>query len=393
MPRFSFHRLRTSLAAVTCPTFLALAVATGNLLGGCMSLVPHNDGSIPLANGITEYRNPTFENRVALPGWIFIGGVTAGGAWKGYTSNIALQWTGWERRSEVQPIGNAMLGALSGMATSLLVTLIVGGETPSVTSDNAGKWLDRLNDRMILIAPDTLHPGQTLASIRAIASNADAGFVIHTLDDARLFVGAFRDSPYRDQILATAISVFGRDSLLAFARLAQGLPAERLATERYIAGIASFTEALALASQLAGDRPIIERRAAALILTFTDLRQFMQLFPESALAEAVAVRLCDRLKRDEIPEFVALFPSLKNQHELKLRYLGSCRTTTEAIEVLHRYPELELDAERRAASLAHSEEEYRAYLAAFPEGASAQDIQHRLRSIMHNPETDHHHGR
>lgn len=363
-------------------TAVLILAAAGHLLGGCMSLVSHTGGAAPLANGITEYSSPTFDNRIAPPGWLCIGGATAFGAWKGFTSNLALRWTGWERRSEVQPIGNGLLGALSGAASGLLITLVTGGGTPRVTSDNAAEWLDKLDDRMVLVPPDSLHPGLPLVSIRGIARNADAAYVIHTMEDARLFLEVFHDSPHRDRVLLAGIAELRRDSLPAFARLARSLPAERLAMERYISEATALEETIRLAGRLPEYRATAERRAAELVLTFTDLRRFMQAFPESALTENLALRVSERLQRDEIPEFIRLFPLLMNQHELKVRYLNSFSTITETIDAGHRYPEFRPEAERRAAALAHSVPDYRTYLEAFPEGAAAPEIRQRLRLAL-----------
>jgi hypothetical protein len=155
---------RTGVLCILC----ALSIGSGISFPGCMSLVPRSGGVAALPNGVTEYRNPTFDNRINLFGWTFIGATTAAGAYEGYRSNIALRWTGWERRSETKPIANAALGAAAGLASSLLLTWIMGGDAPPVTPDYAAKWIDGIDDRMVLTDLDTLHPGIPLGSIRVI---------------------------------------------------------------------------------------------------------------------------------------------------------------------------------------------------------------------------------
>lgn len=368
-----------------CLTVL-LAIAC-HLLSACRSLAPKMSGVSGDSNGVTEYWHPTFENHTTWFGWTFVGATAAAGAWKGYTSNLALRWQGWERRSEVQPIGNATLGALAGMASGLLLTLITGGGSEIVTTDNAERWLDKLDGRLMLI-PTGSHPGMELTSIRAIAQDADATYTIRTMADVRLFLAVFSGSPFRDRVLTAAATSLRHDSLLEFAELAHGFPAEREAIERYLAEATSLSEAIALTPRFVTHRPTIEQRSADLVTTFAGLRQFQQVFPESRLTDGIAQRLRDRLQRDEIPEFIRMFPLLEDQRALKLRYLRSFGTTVEVIDAARLYPELRSEADHIAAELAHSIDEFRAYLTAYPEGTSAGEIRQRLRRALHASERD-----
>ncbi|MBS1910895.1 MAG: hypothetical protein JST22_02805 [Bacteroidetes bacterium] len=370
---------RPSPADAVHRSLLALLIILGHAAAGCTTLVPHSSGTSAVGNGITEYSNPTFESRTAWPGWTFIGTATAFGAWKGYTSNIGLRWTGWERRKEVQPIGNAALGGLTGLASSMLLTLITGGDAPPVTSDNAGRWLDAMNDRLILLPVDTLHPGLVLPGIRGIARNADASFFVHSLNDVRLFLAVFPTSPHRDSVLSSAIPMLGRDSLIPFASLVHGLPAEPAAIDRYISTAATFDEALHLAERFPEHRDSAQWKAAQLVRTLGDARQFAAAFPGSPLVDAVGLHVRDRLQHDEIPEFMRLFPTVDGQAELRYRYMNTYTTVPEVIAAMRRHPEFRQEAERRAAMLAASTADYHAYLREFPEGAAAREMERRLR--------------
>lgn len=359
---------------------LILALSAPLFTAGCTSLVPRHYTSNALANGVTEYHSPSFERRISVPGWALVCGTAGVGAWRGYASNIAVRWTGWERNAQVQPIGNAALGAFTGFALSYLATLITSGDPPPVTADDAEEWLDKVNDRLLLLPVDSLHPGRAIGTIRGIARNADAAFTIGSMEDARLFLWAFHESPHRDNVLAKAVRGLRRDSLFAFAQLVSGLPAERLAIQRYIEEIPTMNEVIAMAPHLRSYQDALEHRAALLTLTFADLKRFRHVFPESSLTDGIAVRLRDRLEHNEIPEFIRLFPDVDSRHDLKRRYLAMAATTAEAIDALHRFPEIRADADRRAAQLAGSAEEYRAYLGAFPDGQFAAEISRRLRA-------------
>ncbi len=351
-----------------------------------MSLVPQKSAMVPHPNSITEYTTPTFDNKITWLGWGVIGAMAAGGAYQGYTSNLSLPWTGWERRSEINPAGNIALGAVAGLASGLLITSIVGGNAPIVTSDNAATWLEKLDDRMILIPTDASHPGLPLTSIRAIARNADASFMPGSLGEVRFFLATFPSSPHRDRILGTFIRTVHRELLIQVAEIAQGLPAEQQAMERYIAETPTFEEAIAMAGRFSAYRPTLEQRAATFVWDLNDLQRYRLTFPGSIHTDTIAVRVSDRLKRDEIPEFLAMFPMIRNLPDLKLRYITSSPTTIEAIRAMRRYPELEAVAERQAAQLAESPEDYRAYLIAFPDGPAAKELRARMHAELYGDE-------
>ncbi len=382
-PRGS-QRGRTLLNGDAPRTSVALTVIIGLLLvtvivPGCTTLVPKSTAAYPRQNGITEYHTPTFTRKIAWPGWLFIGGATAAGTWAGYKSGIALRWTGWDRRSEIQPAGNAVLGALTGLASSALLTLIVGGDAPTVNADNAELWLDKQDDRLLLLPVDSLHPGLPMYSVFGIARAADASYTIGSMYDARLYLVMFPDSPHRDRVLAEGLPHLQRDSLPALAQLARGLPVERMAVERYVAGISSIEEATNALARFPEYPDIIERRTAGLVNSVSLLRQYARLFPTGANLNSVAARIGDRLHREEIPGFLAAFPGADNQLELQRRYLLSGTTVSDAIESAHRFPDIRAEADRRASELAQSAADFRAYLDAFPEGMAAGSIAERLR--------------
>jgi hypothetical protein len=349
-----------------------------------MSLTPTKYNATPLPNGVVEYNGPGFDNHINWLGWTFIGAMTAGGAYEGYRSNLALRWSGWERKPERQPLGNAALGALAGLTTSALLTLIVGGSAPPVTSDNAAKWLDKFDDRMLLIPTDTLHPGLPVYSLRAISQKGEASFDMRSINDARFYLSIFPNSPYRDQLLDGFTSRLSHDSLLAFAAIVRGLPSEQRAIERYIGDIREFDEAIDAALHLPYNQPAIEQRAGRLVGNLSDLKRFMAVFPASSSSTSIALRIRDNVKRSEIPDFLHLFPSIDDQQSqsLKLRYIRSSTTTMETIEALRRYPEFRDEADHQASHLAHSIDDYRAYLSTFPDGAAASSISRRLKEEL-----------
>ncbi len=156
---------------------LAALIVPVAILSGCMSLVPRKTSAVPLPNGVIEYRNPSFDNRISATGWACIAAMTAGGAYQGYHSNLKLRWTGWERKPEIQIAGNTALGAVAGLASGLLITWIVGGEAPTVTTDNAALWLEKLDDRMMLVPSSTEYPGLPLKSIQGVARARDASLL------------------------------------------------------------------------------------------------------------------------------------------------------------------------------------------------------------------------
>lgn len=192
MPRFSACGNQRVIGRVPWKHYILMALlASVTIVPGCMSLVPRTTSVVPLSNGVIEYRNPSFDSRISATGWACIAAMTAGGAYEGYRSNLKLRWTGWERRAEVQTAGNTALGAVAGLASGLLITWIAGGEAPAVTTDNAAVWLEKLDDRMILVPTNMEYPGLPLKSIQAMARKTEASLIPcpdgEELYSARLF--------------------------------------------------------------------------------------------------------------------------------------------------------------------------------------------------------------
>ena len=178
MPRFSAYGNQRMIGRVPWKHSILIALlASVTLAPGCMSLVPRTTNVVPLSNGVIEYRNPSFDNRISATGWACIAAMTAGGAYEGYRSNLKLRWTGWERKPEIQTAGNTALGAMAGLASGLLITWIVGGEAPTVTTDNAAVWLEKLDDRMILVPATMEYPGLPLKSIQAMARKTETSLI------------------------------------------------------------------------------------------------------------------------------------------------------------------------------------------------------------------------
>lgn len=275
-----------------------------------MSLISQKSSAVFLPNGVIEYHNPTFDNQINGMGWVCIGAAAAGGGYQGYKSNMPLQWTGWEGRSEVQPGGNLALGAMAGLASSLLLTLITGGSAPEVTTDNATLWLEKLDDRMKLVTNDTMYPGLPLSRIRAIARNADESYIIKSMDDAGFFLATFRDSPYRDRVPGAYAGILDLDSLPRFAFLVQGLPAEQDAAQRYIEESTTFEEAMAAVVYFPDYRPPIEHRSAGLVRTMDELERYDRAFPGSPLTDTITTRLSRALQREGIADLLKSFPRL-----------------------------------------------------------------------------------
>jgi outer membrane protein OmpA-like peptidoglycan-associated protein len=372
--------------ALACRHPLATIAALAILLPGCMSLQPRSSSaSAPDANGVISYQTPSFDNRITWAGWVSIGAMTVGGAAAGYTSDISFRWDGWERPSEIRPAGNATLGALLGLTSSVLITLLVGGNTPPVTTANTDLWARKLAPDYLVVRIDSSTTG-TVSRVALLPRAAETTFAMHSLDDARFYASAFPASPHTSEIVSAAVPAMPRTALPALAAMFPALPAVSEATARYIRESPSFDSALSAATRFPEHRDLAEHRAAELIRNPDHLRRFAMTFPSSTLRDSVAERIAPSITRDDIPKFLELFPGIESSAELKRKFVDSSTTTGEAIQAGRQYPELRAVSESRAAALARSVRNFREYLSAFPSGEHASEMIARMNEVLSRPE-------
>lgn len=365
---------------------LLLACSVGIHSSGCVTITPKYSGTPDLlGNGVVRYNQPTFDNKVTWFGWLSYLTMTGAGAYGGYKSNLALKWD--DNGYEVKPVGNAVLGGAAGLVVAGILTYALsGGSPPPVTQENAEKWLDKLDNDLLLIRDGSTSAGKRLDVLQAILPDADSGFVITSLADARLFRTMFPDSPYSDSVALAATAVIPLDSLPALAAL---FPSPRVvdASHRQFiqrgTTIAQMVEAATRYPEYASEA---ERKSARMVSTTSDAATFLRAFPASSHKEELGDSLLPKLRPKDIPEFIELFPSHSGATRLKQQMLDDATTIGDVLTVIRKYPELNGAGERKAARLASSAADYNRYLGAFPSGAARAEIERKLAEAMKIPE-------
>lgn len=109
-----------------------------------------------------------------------------------------------------------------------------------------------------------------------------------------------------------------------------------------------------------------------------DVRDFRYCFPNSPFAESVARQGAQTLGRSDLPELIALYPSSSSVQDMKSRYLSLSTDLDDFIEARNKYPELNADAERKAAGHVGTLGELRAFKQNFPNSPQANEVVSKL---------------
>ncbi|HVZ39746.1 MAG TPA: OmpA family protein [Candidatus Kapabacteria bacterium] len=361
----------------------ALSVALCS--AGCVVLRPvYTPPSRDLGNGVVAYDHPAFENTVTWFGWLSYLAGTGAGAYGGYKSNIALPWDS-AGNNTVKPVGNAFLGGVAGFAaTGLLTWAFGGGSPPPVRGENAGRWLRKMDDDLLLIRE--VRESNPLEVLLAIHKNADATFAIRTPADARMFAALFPESSYRDSVALRATRTIPRDSLSMLEPLFPSPAVTEAGHQQFVRRsntVAQYIDAARLYPQYAGEAADSAIRKAR---TLGDARALLRAFPDTAHGNRIADILLPRITDADVGAFIELFPYHHGVPALKQRLLDSAATVADVASVVERYPDMRDRAEPKAAAIAGTVPEYNRYLAAFPAGASRDAIERKLAQAMMVPE-------
>lgn len=105
--------------------------------------------------------------------------------------------------------------------------------------------------------------------------------------------------------------------------------------------------------------------------------------PDSFISDKVVDCIIQGNERDVLASFVELFPSHPERDRAARKYVDLSKSVPQAIEAADRYPVLEDVADKKAASLARTEDDYVAYLEAFPSGTSVSEVRQALAEVVY----------
>jgi len=365
---------------------LLALVLSGATLESCTSLSPRYVRATPSdSNGVIIYYAPTFVPRLNWLGGVAIGATTVAGAYMGSSTNAELRWDGWDRPGRVSTVGNAALGGLLGLSIATIATLVSTPTPPRVDSSIAEAWVRSIDDDRVVghTTTETLVANSSIVSLpRAIRPS----FVVRSLSDARLLRSVYGQPLEATEMLNAAIRRLPRKDLPALAELFPDVPSSAAAIDRFIRESTNLDSAIATAAQFPEHRDVAIERASQLVRDLSGLDTIATLFPNSPHVDSAAGRISSTLQRSEIPHLLGRFPNLNRASELKAKYIDVSRITADAAEAGERYPEMRDRAQQRAAALASSVNDYRAYLSAWPSGPHSEEMVARLNRALNTME-------
>src|SRR5687768_17480580 len=104
---------------MTLTTHLPIALLLALHLTACYTTSPTYGTRIDGPNGTVAFAGPGYETSINPFGWSLVLLTTAGGAYAGYESGIALEWESGEPATE-KPIVNAAIGGVTAGLTTMI---------------------------------------------------------------------------------------------------------------------------------------------------------------------------------------------------------------------------------------------------------------------------------
>lgn len=365
---------------MTITTHLPIALLLSLHLTACYTTSPTYGTRIDGSNGTVAFAGPGYETSINPFGWSLVVLATAGGAYAGHESGIALEWEKGEPASE-KPIANAAIAGTTAGLTTMIFNAIFKPDERAFVADDAADWLSDIDDDLIMTG---VLPGG--GRVFGIADTADRSFAARSVSDLQLFRTAFPESPYLERVGAGAIASVSRDTLPLIPPLFPDAPWTEAARLRFIDESPKLSDAINATTRYPDLIDRAAARAASLVKTPDDALHFAKAFPESVEMPSVLRSVLPSARRTEIEKLMVAFPDAESQAALRRMLFDSTRTVAEVIAMTERFPELRGEGERKAAMVATTAGDYRLYLATFPEGAEAGAIKVKLQEMLRTPE-------
>ncbi|MBK6619349.1 MAG: hypothetical protein IPG32_00140 [Saprospirales bacterium] len=111
-----------------------------------------------------------------------------------------------------------------------------------------------------------------------------------------------------------------------------------------------------------------------LVKNIQDARDFRTCFPNSSYSNSIALQGKGVVRREELPELLALFPGNANASDMKSGFLAQSTSLAQCIEAKNKYPELSADAERKASGYVSTLDDLRTFKNNFANSGYANEI-------------------
>ena len=380
-------------SSIPC-TFSALALVV--LFPACYSTAPIYESSVPGPAEATEYRGPAWGTSINWFGWGVVLAATGGGAYAGYESGIALEWSSGEPARE-EPIANAALAGASAGLSVMILNALFKPETPVYRADDASGWLAALDERMVLVETGTRRVTVTgsyssstsqrnVPTILALDQRAERTLLPNDTTELKIFLTAFPTSERRDSVGLHAVGTFDRDHLpFIVAKYGEAPPAQE-AKRRYAVEAPSLSEAIRVAERYPEVGDVAEERGVEFVGNQRDAVTFIKAFPESEAIDDIVVKILPSMRSSEVRALLPHITGTVTRSRLGQALLDSATSVTEILDLLESFPTLRPLAEPRAASVARTTTDFRTFLTTFPESDAAPDIRKKLMEKLRVPE-------
>lgn len=303
-----------------------------------------------------------YRKKPTVFGISFVVAGTAAGGYLGYQSNLIGYQDGPDRKF-VQP-ANAVIGALIGYSLTNLCNYALGQNKTYPVTD-VRKWAKDANKNYLLLS-------QSGSSFTLMHNSAESSFLVKNIQDARDFRTCFPNSSYSNSIALQGTSVVKREELPELLSLFPGNAGASDMKSGFLAQSTSLGQCIEAKNKYPELSAEAERKASGYVSTLDDLRTFRNNFANSGYANEIVGGIYQRLKREELPLLVDLYPSLPAMGDVKKEYINKSNGFDQFLEAINRYPGSIQDEEYRLAGLVHSVSAIKAFQNKF--GAACKNI-------------------
>lgn len=322
----------------------------GLFLSSCTSArvkysTPVNENS----NGVIEIRNPHYDRKVNVIGYVAMAGLTGGGAYAGYKNPFVKYNTKVEEVNS--PEASAAVAGLAGLGIAITGNYILGKKDklsyPKNKSNELKKWAKKYSSKYILIESMS-----TNSNLVLVNKKAEQYYVFNDMQDVDIFVEAFPNSDYNSLICAKSyrnlyyskipellekVNIKGssvdKEIKLHYINSSQALSEYLSALRLYpniknnpsvdgIQYIESMDDVRTYSKYFKKiDENKLIDRAAKYATTFSNVKYFNQKFPHNSYYDRVLLDIIPSSSDKELEDLIILFPKSSSIDKIKEIYI------------------------------------------------------------------------
>lgn len=301
-------------------------------------------------------------DRVLTPvGYSTIIAGTAAGAYAGYIygkdADMFAGYDGTEKKHI--NAGSAVLGALTGFTTTMLLNKLFGWGNVFYSSDPE-IWMEKVNTDYLL-----LKKGESKFTM--IHPSVEPVFTVKGMKDAEDFKTIFPNSTYTDRVISQCVINFKRNELPLLLNLYTSIDKNNKIKNRYLHLSSSVPECIEAKDKYSELTNSADSMSVSLIKGIEDFKLFKRNFPQSNNMELALNNTMKKISISALPELIDLFTydQRKNIDALikaQNKYISNSTDFKTYYKAITKYPKIENNEEKKLAGYVKNEDDYSLFI-------------------------------